>query len=63
MSLDQQLTEAREALHLLMISKEVVRIRSGDDWVEYHPKDAAALRLYIQELQSRKGRVSLTVRY
>lgn len=55
MATQQQLDEARAALHQLQIGKQVVRIQKEGRQVEYTPTKISALREYVKELEIALG--------
>lgn len=58
-SLTARLSKAEAALHKILTTGGVARIREGEKWIEYYPANVALLRAYIAEL--RGGRVSQIV--
>lgn len=55
----QRLVEAEDALHALLTTGGIVRLRHGEKWVEYGPGNVKELQAYVARL--RGGRVT-TVR-
>jgi len=51
MATQQQLTEARDALHQLMTGKKAVKVQKDGRSVEYTPININQLRQYIQQLE------------
>ena len=67
MATQQQLDEAKSALHQLMTGKKAVKVQKDGRSVEYTPINISALRQYIAQLEQtvtttnrrRPARVSL----
>lgn len=56
MTIQEQLDQARSALHKLRIGKAVVSIKSGDGKeLSYSQANIADLKAYIQELEDKIG--------
>ncbi|MCV6590777.1 MAG: gpW family protein [Marinobacterium sp.] len=55
MATQQQLDEARQALHRLRIGKQAVKVQREGKLVEYTPADASALEQYIKQLELALG--------
>jgi hypothetical protein len=51
MSTQQQLTEARNALHQLMTGTKAVKVQKDGRSVEFTPINISALRQYINQLE------------
>lgn len=52
MSNYEKLKEAERVLHELNTTKEVVKIRRGDDVSEWTPQDIPALERYVKKLSA-----------
>ena len=58
----QKLTQARDALHQLMVGKKKVTVRYGETTVTYNQASINELRQYIAELEQLEGEVPATTR-
>ncbi len=51
----QQLTEARDALHLLITGQGMVRVQRDGKMVEFTPANRRDLEIYITQLEGQLG--------
>lgn len=54
-TLTKRLAEAEEALHQLLMGRQVVQVQSGDDVVRYERSNIATLRAYVASLKAQLG--------
>lgn len=59
MTIEQQLAEARNALHALVLGKKAVRLQKEGRMVEYTPTNRRDLEAYISALESRVDKKNL----
>ena len=48
---EEILKDAEEALHDVLTTGGVVRVRHGDKWTEYSPTNIAELKAYVARLR------------